>query len=119
MTEREHYECIKDILSSISGTEEHIEFLERRIEGLDRKSANARIKAARTRADADGLTDELADVVPNESFTTIPEIINLLKINEATPAKATYRLNALVADGILEKAKIEIEGKEYTAYRHL
>ena len=118
MTEREHYADIAKILSKISGTEGHIEFLNKRIYGLDRKSANARAKALRTRADSDALTDELADVVPGE-FYSIPEIIRLLKVNEATPAKATYRLNALVADGILEKGKIEIEGKEYTAYRHL
>ena len=119
MTKKEYFIEIMNYLkaSKDAKLQDYINFLQKEIDGLDRKTAAARAKAERTRADADALTDALADVVP-DTFTTIPDIIALLNLPEVTPAKATYRLNALVADGILEKGKMEVNKKEYVVYKH-
>ena len=138
ITKRENFESLRTIVldAVAAGTietnesENLLSFIEKELENLDKRAANAKKYASKKKAEADSLMELVNSILnENESAMTIPEIV--AKVNEldpeaqATPQKLTYRLNKLVEDGLATKEQISIktEGKparkvnSYTAVR--
>lgn len=116
-TKKEYFNAIADLLSDMKCSKDYIDFLRKEANALTRKVENAKAKAQTKRADSDALADAIADIVPDE-FTTIADITALLNDPSATKAKVTYRLNALVADGVLEKSSVVVGKKTFVTYKH-
>ena len=94
------------------------EFLNKELENLDKRAANAKKYAAKNKASADALTEAALDVLTEtDAYMTIPQIVAAINANgenaDATPQKLTYRLSKLVETGSIEKEtkSIKEEGK--------
>lgn len=126
ITKRENYETLLALLPEmlnagmIDSTEDAqlAEFLNKELENLDKRAANAKKYASKKKAEADSLMELVNSILnEHEGAMTIPEIV--AKANEldpeaqATPQKLTYRLNKLVEDGLAVKNQVSIktEGK--------
>ena len=73
-------------------------FASKEIEQLDKKAVKAKERAAAKRAEGDALMDEVLAVLTNE-FQTAAEVAAQIEDEDATVAKVSYRLGALVKDG--------------------
>lgn len=126
ITKRENYEMLLTLLPEmlnagmIDSAEDAqlAEFLNKELENLDKRAANAKKYASKKKAEADSLMELVNSILnEHEGAMTIPEIV--AKANEldpevqATPQKLTYRLNKLVEDGLAVKEQVSIktEGK--------
>lgn len=126
ITKRENYEMLLTLLPEmlnagmIDSAEDAqlAEFLNKELENLDKRAANAKKYASKKKAEADSLMELVNSILnEHEGAMTIPEIV--AKANEldpeiqATPQKLTYRLNKLVEDGLATKEQVSIktEGK--------
>ena len=126
ITKRENYEMLLTLLPEmlnagmIDSAEDAqlAEFLNKELENLDKRAANAKKYASKKKAEADSLMELVNSILnEHEGAMTIPEIV--AKANEldpeaqATPQKLTYRLNKLVEDGLAVKNQVSIktEGK--------
>lgn len=87
-------------------------FATKEIEQLDKKAVKAKERAAAKRAEGDALMDEVLAVLTNE-FQTAAEVAAQIEDEDATVAKVSYRLGALVKDGkaVKEDIKVDREGK--------
>lgn len=87
-------------------------FATKEIEQLDKKAVKAKERAAAKRAEGDALMDEVLAVLTNE-FQTAAEVAAQIEDEDATVAKVSYRLGALVKDGkaAKEDIKVDREGK--------
>lgn len=87
-------------------------FATKEIEQLDKKAVKAKERAAAKRAEGDALMDEVLAVLTNE-FQTAAEVAAQIEDEDATVAKISYRLGALVKDGkaVKEDIKVDREGK--------
>lgn len=87
-------------------------FATKEIEQLDKKAVKAKERAAAKRAEGDALMDEVLAVLTRE-FQTAAEVAAQIEDEDATVAKVSYRLGALVKDGkaVKEDIKIDREGK--------
>lgn len=121
ITKRDNFntlrECVLDHMDWFDEGEadQLIAFIDKELENLDKRAANAKKYAAKNKASADALTDAVADVLEeNQAYMTIPEIVAAVNADLGpTPQKLTYRLNKLVESGIIEKetTSIKEEGK--------
>lgn len=87
-------------------------FATKEIEQLDKKAVKAKERAAAKRAEGDTLMDEVLAVLTSE-FQTAAEVAAQIEDEDATVAKVSYRLGALVKDGkaVKEDIKVDREGK--------
>lgn len=87
-------------------------FATKEIEQLDKKAVKAKERAAAKRAEGDALMDEVLAVLTSE-FQTAAEVAAQIEDEDATVAKVSYRLGALVKDGkaVKEDIKVDREGK--------
>lgn len=92
-----------------------ITFASKEIEQLDKKAVKAKERAAAKRAEGDTLLGEVLAVLTGE-FQTAAEVSAQIENEEATVAKVSYRLNALVKDGkaVKEDVKVDRDGKKAT-----
>ena len=102
ITQRDQYNATIAILEAV-GTDEAlalVEFHKSRIEALDKKAAKAKENAGKKKVEADPLTDAVEAALTDE-LTSIPDITAVVAEADAnaTNAKVTYRLNALVDAG--------------------
>ena len=100
-----------------------IEFCEKEIATLDKRSAKAKETAAAKKAEADALTEAIAAVLPAD-FTTIDDVVALMNDPEVTRGKVQYRLTQLVKSGVAEKGELSAAGadgktRKVAAYRAL
>lgn len=88
-------------------------FATKEIEQLDKKAVKAKERAAAKRAEGDALMDEVLAVLTSE-FQTAAEVAAQIEDEDATVAKISYRLGALVKDGkaVKEDIKVDREGKK-------
>ena len=105
MTKKDFYNMIKDAMSDNADV---VAFCDHEIELLSKKAAKA--KAAPKKVDT--LVDSVYDVLTSEP-QTIEAIATSLGISNA---KATPRLNKLVADGRAVKGTIKVEKAKRTVY---
>ena len=87
------------------------EFYTKEIALLDAKAEKAKARAAAKRAEGDELTETVASVL-TEDFAPIADIAGMIEGEDDTPAKVSYRLNALVKAGRAEKAELTIPASE-------
>lgn len=92
-----------------------VAFATKEIEQLDKKAVKAKERAAAKRAEGDALLGEVLAVLTGE-FQTAAEVAAQIENEEATVAKVSYRLNALVKDGkaVKEDVKVDRDGKKAT-----
>lgn len=90
-----------------------VAFATKEIEQLDKKAVKAKERAAAKRAEGDALTDAVLAVLTGE-FQTAADVAAQIEDEDATVAKVSYRLGALVKDGkaVKEDIKVDREGKK-------
>lgn len=89
-----------------------IAFCEHEIELLDKKTAKAKERAAAKRAEGDELTEQIYNVLYDDEFITIPEIVKALGDESVSAQKASYRLRSLVEANRAEKTEITVAGSD-------
>lgn len=89
-----------------------IAFCEHEIELLDKKTAKAKERAAAKRAEGDELTEQIYNVLYDDEFMTIPEIVKALGDESVSAQRASYRLRTLVAEKRAEKTEVSIPGAD-------
>lgn len=112
MTKREIYEALIKMTETgtleMDATELH-DFAVKEIESLDKRAAKAKENAAKKAAEGDALKSAVQAVL-TEEYQTIADIAAQVDAEDATVARVTYRLGALVKDGVAEKADVQVEG---------
>ena len=111
-----YFEEIRNLIEDVEfedATEqaELIEFVDKQIETLNSRKAAAAKRAEKKRQESDELTDKIYDVI-GEDYITVDEVVAALNDEDVTRNKVTARLGKLVRNGVIEKAKIKIEGVE-------
>lgn len=89
-----------------------IAFCEHEIELLDKKTAKAKERAAAKRAEGDELTEQIYNVLYDDEFMTIPEIVKALGDENVSAQRASYRLRSLVESHRAEKTEVSIPGAD-------
>lgn len=89
-----------------------IAFCEHEIELLDKKTAKAKERAAAKRAEGDELTEQIYNVLYDDEFMTIPEIVKALGDESVSAQKASYRLRSLVEANRAEKTEITVASSD-------
>lgn len=121
ITKKEKLTAIIAILTG-EGTEidtaELITYCEKEIEALDKKAAKAKETAAKKKAEADGLTDKVAELLTDELQTTA-DITAQIEDEDITTHKVSYRLTSLVKSGVAVKEEITVAGKDGQKARKL
>lgn len=124
ITKRDNYETLLSLLPEMlnanlidsSMDAQLAEFLNKELENLDKRATNAKKYAAKNKADADALTEQIAAVLALEDrYMTIPEIVDIVDSTDITPQKTTYRLNKLVEASRVEKETTSIKEEGKTA----
>ena len=108
MTEREMYAYIKE---QMAGDTEVEQFCDKKIEAINKKNEQAKIRNAKKRAEGNELTQAVKDVL-TEDMQTISEITNQVAVEGATPAKVSYQLNQLAKACKITKGEKEVVSSE-------
>lgn len=100
--------------------DEMIGMCNKEIEAIDKKNEKSK-EAAKRRSESDALLSVVRSVLTDE-YQTIADVSAQIEGEDVSVAKITYRLTALVREGVAEKASVEVEtpeGKKRTvmAYR--
>lgn len=124
VTKRENYEALRECVLEHADwfpegeCDRLIEFIDHEVEQLDKRAANAKKYAQKSKDKADELTDILDEVLQGmEGPATIAEIVTAALEQHAdcgvTQNKAAYRLNKLVETGraVKDVTTIKEEGK--------
>lgn len=123
ITKREMYEALVayaeatdmevQVGEAVVTATDFVAFATKEIEQLDKKAVKAKERAAAKRAEGDALTDAVLAVLTGE-FQTAADVAAQIEDEEATVAKVSYRLGALVKDGkaVKEDIKVDREGKK-------
>lgn len=90
-----------------------VAFATKEIEQLDKKAVKAKERAAAKRAEGDALTEMVLDALTAD-FQTAADVAAQIEDEEATVAKVSYRLGALVKEGkaVKEDIKVDRDGKK-------
>ena len=96
-------------------SDDFVAFATKEIEQLDKKAVKAKERAAAKRAEGDALTEAVLGVLTAD-LQTAAEVAAQIEDEEATVAKVSYRLGALVKDGkaVKEDVKVDRDGKKAT-----
>ena len=110
ITEREIY------TSMINGTIDRdvmVEFAEHKLAQLDKRNESAKVRAAKKRAEGDALMGVVAEFVGDEPKTREDITSEMLDAgHDVTVGKVQSRLNKLVANGSIAKAKGKVAGED-------
>lgn len=109
VTKKEMYGVIAEAMADNAMV---VEFCEKEIAALERKAEKAKERAAKKRAEGDELKNVVASVLTSE-FQTIADVAEQIEGEDITVGKISYRLNALVKEGVAvkEDVTIEVNGK--------
>jgi hypothetical protein len=90
-----------------------VAFATKEIEQLDKKAVKAKERAAAKRAEGDALTEMVLNALTAD-FQTAADVAAQIEDEEATVAKVSYRLGALVKEGkaVKEDIKVDRDGKK-------
>ena len=121
ITKRDRFVALVELVETLQADEVNVvddfdyagtlEFIANEIELLDKKAVKAKENAKAKKAGVDTLTEALQAVLTDEALT-VNELVDKVDNEELTPAKAVYRLNALVKAGVAVKEDKTIEGGE-------
>lgn len=107
ITEREIYNSI------LNGTVDQAtlcEFAEKKLAQLDKRNASAQRRAAAKRAENSGIVDAVYALLGSEPMTR--DAVAEAYGDELSVAKIGAKLNALVADGRIQKTNIKVAGAD-------
>ena len=107
ITEREMFE----IIAAGTSSEDIKEFCEKEIAALDARTAKARERAAKKKAEGDALKD-LVESVLTPQFQCIADIAAKINDENITVSKIIYRLTALVNEGTAIKDDIVVKNPD-------
>ena len=125
ITKREMFEALvayanacdmdMEINDTVITSADFVAFATKEIEQLDKKAVKAKERAAAKRAEGDALTEMVLNTLTAD-FQTAADVAAQIEDEEATVAKVSYRLNALVKDGkaVKEDVKVDRDGKKAT-----
>lgn len=125
ITKREMYEALVayaeatdmevEVGETLITAADFVAFATKEIEQLDKKAVKAKERAAAKRAEGDALTEAVLGVLTAD-LQTAAEVAAQIEDEEATVAKVSYRLGALVKDGkaVKEDVKVDRDGKKAT-----
>lgn len=125
ITKREMYEALVayaeatdmeiELGETLITAADFVAFATKEIEQLDKKAVKAKERAAAKRAEGDALTEAVLGVLTAD-LQTAAEVAAQIEDEEATVAKVSYRLGALVKDGkaVKEDVKVDRDGKKAT-----
>lgn len=123
ITKREMFEALvayanacemdMEINDTVVTSADFVAFATKEIEQLDKKAVKAKERAAAKRAEGDALTEMVLNVLTAD-FQTAADVAAQIEDEEATVAKVSYRLGALVKDGkaVKEDIKVDRDGKK-------
>lgn len=109
-TNKDRYTAIIAALTGAEteiATDELVEFCQKQIDALDRKSVKAKEKADARKEALDELTDTIYDILTDEPMT-IGQILEILDNDELTNAKVSNRCSKLAKAGRAVKSEVTI-----------
>lgn len=109
-TNKDRYTAIIAALNGAEteiATDELVEFCQKQIDALDRKSVKAKEKADARKKALDELTDTIYDILTDEPMT-IDQILEILDNDELTKAKVSNRCSKLAKAGRAVKSEVTI-----------
>ena len=110
MTEREIYNAM---LTGSLDAETMAEFAQHKLEQLDKRNASAAKRAAAKRAEGDALMAEVATFVTDEPKTREQITLEMIEAgHDVTVGKVQARLNKLIANGEIAKAKAKAQAQD-------
>ena len=116
MTKREMFEAIKTGATTgewAISEAELVEFCDKEIELLDKKSAKAKEAAAKRKTEGDALSAVVKAALTDELQTIATITEKVVETDaEATVHKVQYRLSQLEKNGAAVKAKISVGGED-------
>ncbi len=121
MTKRDNLNELRVLAETSENSERLIAFIDHELELLDKRNAAAAKSAKRNNKAQDELAAQIAESLSIEP-QTIPEILEKINSEDATPSKISYRLSKMVEAGfaIREMVMMKEEGKtarRTTTYR--
>lgn len=89
-----------------------VAFCNKEIASLDRKAAKAKERAVAKAAEGDALSTLVENALSTDEFKTIADVAAVVAETDpdATVSKVTYRLTALVKNGVAEKSEVTVPG---------
>ena len=123
ITKREMFEALvayanacdmdMEINDTVVTSADFVTFATKEIEQLDKKAVKAKERAAAKRAEGDALTEMVLNALTAD-FQTAADVAAQIEDEEATVAKVSYRLGALVKEGkaVKEDIKVDRDGKK-------
>lgn len=123
ITKREMFEALvayanacemdMEINDTVITSADFVAFATKEIEQLDKKAVKAKERAAAKRAEGDALTEMVLNALTAD-FQTAADVAAQIEDEEATVAKVSYRLGALVKEGkaVKEDIKVDRDGKK-------
>ena len=99
-------------------TDELVNFCERQIAAIDRKSEKARERAAEQRKVSDELTERIAAMLTDEP-QTLSELAAAIGDEDITTSKISARCSKLVKEGRAAKTEVTVSGTDGAKSRKL
>lgn len=121
ITNKSRYAAIINVLTGVPSdieTDELVNFCERQIDAIDRKSEKARARAAEQRKVSDELTERIAAMLTDEP-QTLGELAAAIGDEDITTSKVSARCSKLVKEGRAAKTEVTVPGTEGTKSRKL
>lgn len=88
-------------------TEDLVEFCQKQIDALDRKSVKAKEKAQERKDASDALTDAIYEILGAEPMV-LNDICAMIDDDDITPAKVSTRCSKLAKAGLVVKSEVVI-----------
>lgn len=119
LTKKDKYAMLLEVLAGaeVSDKEVLVDFVNGEVEALEKKAEKAK---GRTRTKKEDLMKETVLSVLSRDEARIGSAILsdvLVDFEDATQAKVTARLTALVKEGLVAKEQVAVEGRRLIAYR--
>ena len=110
-TKKEHFAMLRTMLETEMANhpqcDELMEFIDKEIAALDKKAADAKARAEKTKAANDELKDRIFALLIEDDFMTTPEIIAALGDEGLSTQKVGARLTKLKEAGLVEKEEVK------------
>lgn len=90
-------------------TDELVDFCERQIASIERKSEKARERAAEQRKVSDELAERIASMLTDEP-QTLGELTAAIGDEDITPSKVSSRCSKLLKEGRADKTEVTVPG---------
>ena len=121
ITNKSRYAAIINVLTGVPSdieTDELVNFCERQIDAIDRKSEKARARAAEQRKGSDELTERIAAMLTDEP-QTLGELAAASGDEDITTSKVSARCAKRVKEGRAAKTEVTVPGADGAKSRKL